>query len=376
MSFQSNSTCVFFLESSLQVGGQEFQLLQQMLELKKLGFSPVLFCKKKSKIKSFAKGYGLETIYLSFSNAIDLKSIGRLCLKILSLKPCVLIVHSGHDALIGGLAAKLISIIGRKIKVIRMRTYQPTNKLASFFEYNYLFDATFTPSQHLRARILQNKKIRPENIYVLPPGIDFDLLDQNQNLPDSMLQWLSNRPGPILCHGAMLRKEKGHEVILNALPSLLKIFPNIRYVIAGIGPELENLQKFVKNHHLVDHVLFAGLVQPISSLLKISTLAIMPSLSEPLGMFQIESQYLGVPSLASDVDGIPETLIHQETGLLVKPGDVEEWTRQITWALNNLDLMREWAQNGNIFVRKKFSKKINTQNLLKILNLNVQSHLN
>jgi glycosyltransferase involved in cell wall biosynthesis len=358
------------------VGGQEFQLLQQMLELKKLGFSPVLFCKKKSKIKSFAKGYGLETIYLSFSNAIDLKSIGRLCLKILSLKPCVLIVHSGHDALIGGLAAKLISIIGRKIKVIRMRTYQPTNKLASFFEYNYLFDATFTPSQHLRARILQNKKIRPENIYVLPPGIDFDLLDQNQNLPDSMLQWLSNRPGPILCHGAMLRKEKGHEVILNALPSLLKIFPNIRYVIAGIGPELENLQKFVKNHHLVDHVLFAGLVQPISSLLKISTLAIMPSLSEPLGMFQIESQYLGVPSLASDVDGIPETLIHQETGLLVKPGDVEEWTRQITWALNNLDLMREWAQNGNIFVRKKFSKKINTQNLLKILNLNVQSHLN
>lgn len=376
MSSQSNSTCVFFLESSLQVGGQEFQLLQQMLELKKIGFYPVLFCKKKSKIKLFATDYGLKTICLRFANAIDLKSIGRLCLKILSLKPCVLIVHSGHDALIGGLTAKLIFILGRKIKVIRMRTYQPTNKSASFLEYNYLFDATFTPSQHLRARILQNKKIKPENIFVLPPGIDFDLLDQNQNLPDSILQWLSNRPGPILCHGAMLRKEKGHEVILNALPGLLKINPNIRYVIAGIGPELENLQKLVRNHNLVDHVLFAGLVQPISSLLKISTLAIMPSLSEPLGMFQIESQYLGVPTLASDVDGIPETLIHQETGLLIKPGDVEEWTRQITWALSNLDIMREWAQNGSIFVQKKFSKKINTENLLNILNLKVQSHLN
>jgi glycosyltransferase involved in cell wall biosynthesis len=95
----------------------------------------------------------------------------------------------------------------------------------------------------------------------------------------------------------------------------------------------------------------------------------MPSLREPLGMFQIESQYLGVPTIASNVDGIPETLVHQKTGLLVEPGNVKEWINHITWALQNLDEMKIWAAQGSIYVKEKFSMETNTQQLLKILDI-------
>ncbi len=110
------------------------------------------------------------------------------------------------------------------------------------------------------------------------------------------------------------------------------------------------------------------MVQPISALLKISIFAVLPSLMEPLGMFQIESQFLEVPTIASEVDGIPETLIDKKTGLLVPPGDVDAWASQIIWALNHLDDMKALAKNGKAFVKEKFSMDKNTQRLIQIIN--------
>lgn len=360
---------IFFLESSRNLGGQELQLIQQMICLMNMGIGAKLICQTNSPIGNLAKLSGLNVVTTSLKKGLDLIGIYDVLKNAYQDSPTSLIVHSGHDSLIGGLAAKVSSLMMRDIQVIRMRTYQPNNKKASSVQYNYLFNATYTPSAFLRSKILENRRIKPKKIAVLYPGINFNLLDQNQNAPDFLLNWLSSRPGPILSHGAMLRGEKGHQIILQALPEILKSFPDVRYVIAGDGPQLELLKKIVHDKHLEEHVFFAGLIQPISSLLKISTLALMPSLREPLGMFQIESQYLRVPTLASNVDGIPETLIHQKTGLLVEPGNVEEWSKQVCWALNNIETMRGWAENGCKFVQEKFSMESNTQQLLKILDL-------
>ncbi len=84
-------------------------------------------------------------------------------------------------------------------------------------------------------------------------------------------------------------------------------------------------------------------------------------------MFQIESQYLGVPTLASNVDGIPETLIHKESGLLVPPGDVGAWTNQLIWVLTHLDEMRSLSENAKSFVKQKFSMAANTKKLIEII---------
>ena len=363
------SANILFLESSKNLGGQEFQLLQQMKCLSLLGIKVELVCQAKSPIAALASARGLDVTTTSLKKGLDLRGIARVFCKILKESPRALVVHSGHDALIGSFAAKCAFLVGRGARVIRMRTYQPANKIPSSLIYNYLFSITYTPSEFLRSILLKNSKINPKKISVLYPGIDFDALKIEATLPDQLLSWLATHPGPIISQGAMLRGEKGHITILKAMPELLKTFPSIRYVVAGEGPELNNLSKLVRELKLEDHVYFAGLVQSISALLKISTLALMPSLREPLGMFQIESQFLGVPTIASNVDGIPETLVHQKTGLLVEPGDVQEWINHITWALQNLDEMKSLANQGSIYVKEKFSMESNTQQLLKILDI-------
>ncbi len=364
---QDKKISILFLESSKNIGGQELQLLQQMHELNKLCYETRLLCKPGSRIYDFAISHELNVELISFRNALHLPSIFDVVCQILTFRPVALICHSGHDAIVGSLAAKLMGLFGIGHKVIRMRTYQPG--IPSTFAYNYLFDRTFTPSEHLRKKILVNKNIRDNRIEVLYPGIDFSKLDVVcSHLPDHLSQWLSTHPGPIVCHGAMLRAEKGHAVILKALPEVIQHVSDIRYVIAGEGPEENNLKRLVDELNLQNHVYFAGMVSPIAPLLKRSALAVLPSLIEPLGMFQIESQYLEVPTVASDIDGIPETLIHQETGLLVAAGDVGAWAQNVIWALANKEVMKSWAKAGKIYVLDKFSMANNTKELVNIIN--------
>jgi hypothetical protein len=68
---QDKNTPILFLESSKNIGGQEFQLLQQMQELNKLGYETKLLCKLGSRVYDFAISnrlnvelIGLETHYI------------------------------------------------------------------------------------------------------------------------------------------------------------------------------------------------------------------------------------------------------------------------------------------------------------------------
>ena len=66
---------VFFTESSKNLGGQELQLVQQMLELEKRGIKTKLFCRNDSAIYKYALQLGLKIVTTQFRNALDVKSI-------------------------------------------------------------------------------------------------------------------------------------------------------------------------------------------------------------------------------------------------------------------------------------------------------------
>lgn len=358
---------VLFLESSKNIGGQELQLLQQMQSLNTLGWATKLLCKQDARIADFAKSKKLDVQFIPFRNALHLPSIFSVIRVIKKFRPLAIICHSGHDAVVGAVAAKWVGLFGFRPKIIRMRTYQPGEP--SSFTYNYLFDKTFTPSEYLKKKLLTNKNIKCSKIGVLYPGVNFsELIKATVELPDHLQGWLTSHPGHLITHGAMLRGEKGHEVILKALPSVIKVYPDVRYLVAGEGRTKNKLQELVIELGLLDHVYFCGMIQPISSLLRKTAIAVLPSLSEPLGMFQIESQYLEVPTIASHIDGIPETLIHQKTGLLVKPGSVDEWAQNIIWALSNMAQMQTWAKCGKAYVEDKFSLEKNAKELIEIIN--------
>lgn len=358
---------VFFTESSKNLGGQELQLVQQMLELERRGIKTKLFCRNDSAIYKHALQLGLEIIHTRFRNALDLKSMYTIHRHLLRDCPSTIICHSGHDSIISAVAVRLYryTAFERSPRVIRMRTYQPG--VPSAFPYNFLFDKTYTPSNYLRKEILVNTKIKPEQVDVLYPGIDFSRLDRSSEvLSNGLVAWLECGSGPLLVHAAMLRAEKGHSIILEALESLKMEIPDIRYLIVGDGPLREDLEKLVRAKGLEQQVYFAGFIQNVGQVLRYATLAVFPSLYEPLGMFQIEAQYLCIPTLAHNIGGIPETIQNNVTGRLVESCEPSVWSREIKRLLHNEEVRSQYSANSRDYVLKNFSVENNIRKLIQI----------
>lgn len=109
-----------------------------------------------------------------------------------------------------------------------------------------------------------------------------------------------------------LDSPKGVEIFIEAAKEL----PNYIFKIAGAGP----LENFLKDKAKdCKNIEFIGRVDnPYIFLTKINIL-VVPSIREPLGNVIIEAGFMKKPVIASCIDGIPEILTHEETGILIKP---------------------------------------------------------
>lgn len=359
--------CVLFTDSSMNIGGQELQALQQMRALSGAGWQTQLLCKPGSAILQRAQQMGLPVQAIRFRNAFHLPSWRAVYQIIQTQKPRAFICHGSHDAIVCALVAIWVRALhGKRIPVYRVKTFQHGYPLS--FAYNYLFTKTLTPSAYLRSLFLVNKSINPKRIDVLYPGIDFARLANSDNaLPEQIATWLRTRPGPVITHGAILRGEKGHQVLLHALAIVKKTRPQIRYLIAGQGQDKPLLEALIQELDLDDNVLLTGIIEHIAPLLRVSDIAVLPSLNEPLGMFQIEAQFLEVPTITSDAGGIPETIVHEQTGLMVEAGNVAQWAKAIEWVLDHPIEAKQFARAGKQQVVKQFSLEANTAQLIRLI---------
>ncbi|QEL56754.1 glycosyltransferase family 4 protein [Chromobacterium paludis] len=340
--------------------------MQQMQWLSRAGYQTALACRLGSRVESVAKGKGLTTLPVRFRNSAHVPSILALVRWLRAHRLALAICHSGHDSNNLALAARLS---GHRPFLLRSRTYLPAGH--SSLPYNWLADATMLPSDYLRRQLLQNPSIRPEKLHVVYPGIDFAALDAAQDaaLPGALTAWLAAGQGPVVAHAAMLRGEKGHALMLEAMARLSARWPELRYVMAGEGGERERLQAMARQLGLEARVCFAGLLPSVAPLLKRADLLVMPSSYEPLGMSQIEALALGVPVLASDTGGIPETVRDGETGVLLPPGDVAAWTRALDEALSAPARMLALAEAGRRDVRERFAPENNLRTVLRLAGL-------
>ncbi len=130
-------------------------------------------------------------------------------------------------------------------------------------------------------------------------------------------------PGaPLVVTLARLHEEKGlHHLV--AAAGIVRLFvPAVRFVIAGVGPEQASLEAAIRARGLEDVVRLVGFVDPPGALVARAWLVALPSLAESFGFAALEAASLGVPAVVSDTGGLPEVVLHEATGLIVKKGEV------------------------------------------------------
>jgi glycosyltransferase involved in cell wall biosynthesis len=355
---------LLFCESSPGFGGQESQILLQMEALEVAGHRVHLACPADSRLAMEAGRRGLPWAPVSFRNSLHVASILHVRNLLIQQRMDAVICHSGHDANVAAIAARLSG--RRRIRVLRIRTYLAARVRP--LTVNFLADRTLTPSNFLREKIIKSPRIKSERVGVLRPIVPVEQLSQQAREPlDSELSAWLDAHSPILVHAAMLRGHKGHRMVLDALEGLKATFPNIGYVMAGFGTRESELRHLVASKHLTPHAFFAGMVSPVAPLLKRANVVIMPSTKEPLGLAQMEALALGVPVAVSNVGGLPETVTDQKTGRIFPQGDVGAWILGLTEMLNSPETNLLQAKVGKIFVEENFSAAAHVVSLLRHL---------
>lgn len=159
---------------------------------------------------------------------------------------------------------------------------------------------------------------------------------------------------PVLVCVARLSDEKGHSVLLRAMPVIRAEFPEVRLIIVGKGHLRHQLEELSASLGLTECVKFAGYRREPSAIIAAATVAVLPSFHEAFPLANIECLRLGVPVVCTNVDGVPELIRDGETGILAPPGDVEALARGVCRLLRETDLAAELGRKGRAFALQEF----------------------
>jgi glycogen(starch) synthase len=162
---------------------------------------------------------------------------------------------------------------------------------------------------------------------------------------------------PIVFAVARLVYQKGLHRLVEATPRILAECPRTRIIIAGKGPEAENLRQQAQHLGVGDRVNFVGFIsdKERDHFYRIAACAVFPSLYEPFGIVALEAMALGCPVVVSDVGGLSEIVKHGENGVTIYPDNVES----VAWGVVNLLTHPRWAKrhadNAYRFVEELFN---------------------
>src|SRR5207248_4459709 len=117
------------------------------------------------------------------------------------------------------------------------------------------------------------------------------------------------------------------------IPDVIEIFDRVnkkipsRLLLMGDGPERPAAERLARKKGISDRVVFMGKVDDVHEKLGVADLMLLPSELESFGLAALEAMACEVPSIASNVGGIPEVIDDRKTGFLAPVGDVEMMAR-------------------------------------------------
>lgn len=164
-----------------------------------------------------------------------------------------------------------------------------------------------------------------------------------------------------------LSPEKGHRVLVDAMPLVLKHCPDVRLVLIGEGQETDMLSEQIRARGLSDHVILAGFSRHAAFYICRAAMLVNPSFSEGLPNVVLEARALKTPIVATNVGGVSEIMADGCGGWLVPSGDPAAMAHAIRRIWEGGDLARKGlAAEGYAEFERRFDASLQTDRLLGI----------
>ncbi len=180
---------------------------------------------------------------------------------------------------------------------------------------------TIAVSDAVRDAALERAEMPPARITVIPNGILPPVLAAPADVYARLQALGIPLNAPLVCTVSRLSPEKGLVYLLQAIPQVLEVLPEARFLLLGDGAERQALQAEAVRLQVQEAVIFAGFRNDVSDLVSQCRLFVLPSFVEAFGLSLVEAMALARPVVAMRAGGPLEIVLDGETGLLVAPAD-------------------------------------------------------
>ncbi|GAA1525602.1 glycosyltransferase family 4 protein [Nocardioides humi] len=205
--------------------------------------------------------------------------------------------------------------------------------------------AVVTPCEALARYARDEIGVAPDRVHAVPNGV----------APD----WLAARPGPapVAARERVTAVWVGLMQPVKRVPDLVRALarvPGLDLVLVGDGPERAAVEAAVAATGTAGRVSLPGYVADPSGLLRDADLFLLSSAAEACPMALLQAMACGVPPVATRVGGVPEIVRHGVDGLLVSPGDGEQWVEALTTLTADGGLRRALGTSARARVAERF----------------------
>jgi N-acetyl-alpha-D-glucosaminyl L-malate synthase BshA len=203
-------------------------------------------------------------------------------------------------------------------------------------------DGVTAVSRFLKEKTMTNYNIKKE-IEVIPNFVDTNLFKRIND--PAIKKSIAPNGERILIHTSNFRAVKRVTDVIKIFHAVVKKIPS-KLILVGDGPERSNCEYLCRELHLNDHVKFLGKQAELVELLSAADVFLIPSQSESFGLSALEAMACEVPVISSSVGGLPELVVHGETGYIAEIGDIERMAKYAIELLSNDTRWEMFAKAG------------------------------
>lgn len=340
---------VLHVELGRHLYGGARQVAYLLDGIEAFGGQHTLVCGHDSEIGGAVRSKTVRVERLPFRGDADLLFHRQLRRTIRSLDPDIVHVHSRRGDMLSLMAARAEN----RLRVHSRRVDNPPGWLDLRFKFP-ICHRIITISEGIRA-VLRESGVPASQLRCVLSAVDTERYRPASSV-QPIRESLGIQPGSkVIAVVAQLIQRKGHQVLLDALPTVLRRHPDVRVLVFGKGPLEASLKARVAAMGLDTIVRFEGFRTDMDKILPAMDFVVHPALMEGLGVSLLEAAAAGVPIIASRAGGMPEIVLDGVNGRLVEPGDVDGLAEAMARMLEDDALRRTQGAAARRHVLSRFA---------------------
>jgi glycosyltransferase involved in cell wall biosynthesis len=229
----------------------------------------------------------------------------------------------------------------------------------------YWADRVIAVSHHLRGEIMWMYEVPHWKVTTIYNGVSVRNYDGGIDPWEVKRHYHIGPMDPTVLFSGRMVYQKGPDLLIEAIPSILKYYGNAKFVFAGDGEMRSQAEHRAQQLGVAHATRFLGFQAngTLTNLYKACDVVCVPSRNEPFGIVLLEAWSAGKPVVATNNGGPAEFVWHEVNGLKVYPHP-----NSIAWGLGTLFTNFEWGRwmgrNGRIAVETAFSWEAITDQVL------------